>query len=280
MSKKLAKNKTKTIKAKQVANILDKIISDKRIEVEKQKIITPLESLKDKIKNSPPAKNFYEAVTKINPKSINVIAEIKKASPSAGLIRKNFNPKDIAKIYQDCGACAISVLTDEKYFKGKLEYIEIVKKAVNLPILRKDFMIDSWQIYQAKAAGADAVLLIADALSDTLIGEMTTIANELDLTVLLEIHNEKLLPKVLKLAHDKNLIGVNNRNLSTMVVDINNVVKIAKSIKNKKQLVAESGIKTRADVEKIIEANITSCLIGQTLCEHKNIQEKYIELFG
>jgi indole-3-glycerol phosphate synthase len=147
-----------------LANILDKIIADKKAEVELGRSQTTLEDFEEQILSMPKCRNFYKAVTKPNSRGINVIAEVKKASPSAGIIREEFDPVAIALAYQKSGAEAISVLTDEKYFQGRLEYIKQIKEAVDLPVLRKDFIIDQWQVYESRAAGADAILLIAEAL--------------------------------------------------------------------------------------------------------------------
>ena len=143
-----------------MANILEKIIADKKTEVERQRSVISIEQLKEQISLLPKCRNFYKAVTKRNRRGLNVIAEVKKASPSAGVIREDFEPIKIAKIYEKCGADAISVLTDEKYFQGKLEYIRQIKEVVDMPILRKDFIVDKWQIYESRAAGAEAILLI------------------------------------------------------------------------------------------------------------------------
>ena len=267
-----------------MANILDKIIADKRQEVLERKSKTSLDELKEKVSSLPRCRNFYKAVTRDNKLGINVIAEIKKASPSAGLIREDFDPVEIAKIYQKCGASAISVLTDEKYFQGKLEYIKQVKEAVDLPVLRKDFIIDSWQIFEARAAGADAILLIAEALKPGELMDLMIIAAELTLTVLLEIHNADSLMTVRSLIgfpeKGYSVLGINNRDLTTMQVDINNTGRLAGLLDNTNELVAESGIKTRSHVEKLMKVGVRAVLIGQTLCEHPDIEEKFIELFG
>jgi indole-3-glycerol phosphate synthase len=267
-----------------LANILDKIIADKRIEVEAGKAQRSLEELKEQVRSMPKCRNFYKAVTKPNSRGINVIAEVKKASPSAGIIREDFNPVEIAQIYKDCGADAISVLTDEKYFQGRLEHIEQIKQTVDLPILRKDFIIDIWQIYQSRAAGADAILLIAEALKPGEIMDLMIEAGELTLTVLLEVHDADTLLSVRSLiGFPKNrysVLGINNRNLTTMEVDLNTTSRLASLIDNKNELVAESGIKTRADVEKLILLGVRAVLIGQTLCENPDIKEKFNELFG
>ena len=223
-------------------------------------------------------------MTKPNPRGINVIAEVKKASPSAGVIRRNFDPVTIARTYEDCGADAISVLTDEKYFQGKLEYVEQVRQAVSVPVLRKDFIIDLWQVYESRAAGADAILLIAEALKPGELMDLMIAAAELSLTVLLEVHQADTLLAVRSLIgfpkERYSLLGINNRDLTTMQVDLNTTIRLAELLDKKDELVAESGIKTRADVEKLKSAGVRAVLVGQTLCEHPDIAEKFAELFG
>ena len=267
-----------------MANILDKIIADKKLEVEERKAVISVDELRDKINDMPKCRDFYKAVTDPNPRGINVIAEVKKASPSAGLIREDFDPVNIARIYKKCGANAISVLTDETYFQGKLEYVKVVHDAVDLPVLRKDFMVDEWQIYEARAAGADAILLIADALSYDEVMDMIMLAAELGLTVLLEVHSEKSLLNIRNLLEFPRkgcvVLGINNRDLTTMTVDLDTTGKLASLLRDTDKLVAESGVKTRQDVEKLMGVGAKAVLIGQTLCEHPNIEEKFIELFG
>ena len=197
-----------------LANILDKIIADKRVEIEYRQSQMPLEQLKAEVRGMPKCRNFYKAVTKRNSRGLNVIAEVKKASPSAGLIRADFDPVAIAQTYQNCGADAVSVLTDEKYFQGRLEYIKQIKQAVDLPVLRKDFIIDCWQVYESRAAGADAILLIADVLKIGELANLMIAAAELTLTVLLEVHQADTLLAV------RSLIGFPQKGYS--VLGINN----------------------------------------------------------
>jgi len=267
-----------------LGNVLDRIIADKRAEVQSRRSQTSIERLKEQIRGLPRCRNFYKAVTKPNPRGINVIAEVKKASPSAGVIRGNFDPVTIARTYQDCGADAISVLTDEKYFQGKLEYVEQVRQAVSVPVLRKDFIIDLWQVYESRAAGADAILLIAEALKPGELIDLMIAAAELSLTVLLEVHQADTLLAVRSLIgfpkERYSLLGINNRDLTTMQVDLNTTIRLAELLDKKDELVAESGIKTRADVEKLKSAGVRAVLVGQTLCEHPDIAEKFTELFG
>jgi indole-3-glycerol phosphate synthase len=263
--------------------ILEQIIADKRKEVEQRKRQQPIEELKEQLTLLSKCRNFYKAVTKTNKRGLNVIAEIKKASPSAGVIRRDFAPVTIAKTYEKCGADAISVLTDEKYFQGKLEYIDQVKHAVDLPILRKDFIIDIWQVYESRVAGADAILLIAEALKPAQLADLMIAAAELTLTVLLEIHDADSLLAVRSMVgfprKGYSVLGINNRDLATMQVDLNTTLRLADLLDNKVDLVAESGIKTRADVEKLKSAGISAVRVGQTLCESKDIAARFKELF-
>jgi indole-3-glycerol phosphate synthase len=267
-----------------VANILDKIIADKRIEVAHRKEQQPVELLREKVRGLKKCRNFYSAVTKPNPRGLNVIAEVKKASPSAGLIRADFDAVDIARTYETCGADAISVLTDETYFQGKLEYLTAVKDAVALPVLRKDFIIDPYQVYEARAAGADAILLIAEALTPAELMDLLILASELTLTALIEVHGADTLLQMRSMVgfpqKNYSVLGINNRDLTTMVVDINNTARLAELVDNRRELIAESGIKTRGDVEKLIQIGVGSVLIGQTLCESECIEDKFNELFN
>lgn len=190
----------------------------------------------------------------------------------------------IAQIYARCGADAISVLTDEKYFQGRLEYVDQIRQVVDLPLLRKDFIVDVWQIYEARAAGADAILLIADALKPAELMDLMIVAAELTLTVLMEVHNADTLLAVRSLIgfpkKGYSVLGINNRDLTTMQVDLNTTGRLADLLDDTDELVAESGVKTRADVEKLMAVGVKAVLIGQTLCAHPDIEEKFTELFG
>jgi indole-3-glycerol phosphate synthase len=265
-------------------SILDNIIADKREEVKQRQSQTSLDQLQGRAAEMPRCRNFYKAVTKRHPRGINVIAEIKKASPSAGVIREDFDPVTIATTYERCGADAISVLTDEKYFQGRLEYLEQVKQAVAVPVLRKDFIIDIWQVYESRVAGADAILLIAEALQPGNLMDLMIAAGELGLTVLLEVHEADSLLAVRSLIgfpkKGYSVLGINNRDLTTMRVDLRTTLRLAGLLDDMSELVSESGIKTRDDVRKLKSAGVRAVLIGQTLCEHPNIEEKFAELFG
>ena len=267
-----------------MANILDKIIEDKKAEVEIRKSQVGLDQLKEEVRSMRKCRNFYKAVTKPNRRGINVIAEVKKASPSAGIIREDFDPVAIAQSFNKCGADAISVLTDEKYFQGRLEYIKRISEVVDLPVLRKDFIVDPWQVYESRAAGADAMLLIAEALKPGELMDLLITAAELTLTVLLEVHQADTLLAVRSLIgfpkKGYSVLGINNRNLATMEVDLNTTTRLAELVDNKNELVTESGIKTRADVEKIKSAGVRAVLVGQVLCASADIEEKFTDLFG
>jgi len=267
-----------------LADILEQIIRNKRAEVAARKERTSLDELKEQLRPLGKCRNFYKAVTGPNPRGLNVIAEVKKASPSAGVIREDFDAVEIAKTYQRCGADAISVLTDEKYFQGRLEYIRQIKEAVQLPVLRKDFIIDIWQVYESRAAGADAILLIAEALKPAELMDLMIAAAELTLTVLLEVYRADVLMQVRSLIgfpkRGYSVLGVNNRDLTTMEVDINNTARLMGLLEDKTKVISESGIKTRADVEKLISMGVAGVLVGQTLCENDDIEAKFEELFG
>jgi indole-3-glycerol phosphate synthase len=204
-----------------------------------------------------------------NPRKLNLIAEIKKASPSKGLIRQDFDPLHLAKCYRDGNASCLSVLTDEKYFQGNNKYINIIKKEVDLPILRKDFIVDPWQIKESRALGADCILLIMAALTlnEAIILEQE--ANNFGMDVLVETHTKEEIEMANKL--ETVLVGINNRNLKTMEVDINNTLKLKNFINPDKIIVAESGLKDNSDLQLLKENGIQNFLIGESLMKEKNL---------
>jgi len=267
-----------------VDTIFEQILAHKRSEVARRKEQVGLEPLQEKCSSMPKCRNFYQAVTKRNPRGLNVIAEVKKASPSAGVIREDFDPVAIAGIYERCGADAISVLTDERFFGGKLEYLTAVKESVGLPVLRKDFIVDAYQVYEARAAGADAILLIAEALRQGELMDLLILASQLTLTVLLEVHDADSLLQVRSLIgfpqQHYSVLGINNRNLRTMEVDLNHTLRLAELIDNRREVIAESGIQTREDVRKLKRLGVGGVLIGQALCGSQSIEAKFEELFG
>lgn len=208
-----------------------------------------------------------------------IIAEVKKGSPSKGIIRPNFDPLEIASIYQDNGATCISVLTDETFFLGSLRYLSLIREQVSLPLLRKDFLYDPYQIYEASVAGADAVLLIAAMLQPAQLAELSSLATELQLDVLLEVHDEQELAQVLDCT-DSELIGINNRSLHTFATDLAVTEILAKQIPTGYFIVAESGINSRADVERLKRAGADGFLIGESLMREEDIGLKLKELIA
>ncbi len=266
--------------------ILDKIIKDKAKEVQSRKERMPIEELQAMILDVDRPRNFYAAMTKQPLRKVNLIAEIKKASPSAGVIRDNFNPQELAKIYTEAGADAISVLTDGKYFQGELEHIKQVKQVTHLPVLRKDFIIDEYQIYEARAYCADAILLIAEVLTPGQILDMLILASTLKMTVLIEVHDaENLLAvrKTVGFPHERySLLGINNRNLHQQTTDIGNTLRLASLLDEEERevLISESGIKSAEDIDKLANVGVRGVLIGETLLRADDIAGKIEELLG
>lgn len=257
--------------------ILDKIVQQKKLEIEAEKNLLPIAKLKNQLKNIKSSqKSFISKIeSDIKEKNIAIIAEVKKASPSKGVIRKDFNHLEIAKIYENSGASCISVLTDEKFFQGHKNYLTEINNQIDLPILRKDFIIDSYQIYQSKLIGADCILLIMSILTENEAVELEKIALENGLDILVEIHNEAELEKALKL--QTKLIGINNRNLKNMTIDINNSINLSKNIPNDKIIICESGISSMDDIKLMQKNNINCFLIGELFMRQKNIREKLQE---
>lgn len=265
-------------------NILQQIVETKKGEVAQAKIRVPIEQLKEQCQSAPATRDFFAALTKKPFGLANVIAEVKKASPSAGVMKANFDPVAQAKAYSQAGANALSVLTDEHYFKGHLSYLKMIRDVVPLPILRKDFMIDPYQLYEARAAGADAILLITEILTDDQITELHALAGQLQLSTLIEVHEKDSLMRVLKLVKNpeqsQTLLGVNNRDLRTFKVDISNTIHLADLVANRDVLVAESGIKTQDDVRRLNAAGVKILLVGETLMRTGNVSQAMNELKG
>ncbi len=261
-----------------MTNILEKIISDKKQSIELIKKEKPLDVLEKNIKEQ----NFYnfkEAIQKN--KGVSLISEIKKASPSAGTLVNNFNHLDIAKMYIENGATCLSVLTEEKYFLGKLEYIRDIKKKFQIPILAKDFFIDPYQISLSKSYGCDCILIIIAALNETQADEIYSEALKHNLSVIVEVHDLKEAEMALK--YDQALIGINNRNLKTLELSINNTISIFEVIKtHKSPLLYESGIKNENDAKYIYEkTGIKNFLIGESLLKSSNpgeLMKKFIQI--
>ncbi len=255
---------------------LDEIIAYKRTELAETKRRVPLSDLKARAVSMEPARGFKEALA--GKGEMRLIAEVKKASPSKGVIREDFDPVKIAEAYEGSGASCISVLTETKYFQGKLEYLNEIKTAVRLPLLRKDFIIDEYQIYEARAAGADALLLIEACLGSHQLEDYLGIAERFGLDVLVEAHTYKELDRALLAG--ATLVGINNRDLATFKVDLQTTLDLLKDIPDDCLVVSESGIKTRDDVLLLQRAGADAILVGESLMREKDIGKKVKELLG
>ena len=252
-----------------MVNILDKILSTKVLEVNQAKSIKSIDEVKDKINQTSKPRDFIGAIKDKHQNSLPaVIAEIKKASPSKGVIRSNFNPDSIAKSYELGGAACISVLTDKEYFQGDPRFIEVVKNNCSLPVLRKDFIIDSYQVYESRALGADCILLIASALNIDELKKFESIANNLGMAVLVEVHNEEELQKAILL--DTPLVGINNRNLKTFEVSLNTSIDLVTRIPNDRIPITESGIFKHSDIKLMNDNKIFTFLVGEAFMRDDN----------
>jgi indole-3-glycerol phosphate synthase len=259
-------------------NILDKIVEEKKREIAKLPArIIAVGDLRDAMLEHGERRDFISAL-KTQRGDIALIAEAKKASPSAGIICKDFDPVRIAKEYEAAGASCLSVLTDEKFFQGSLDYLRQIRAAVKLPLLRKDFIIDERQILEAIEWGADAILLIVAILTDEQLQKFHSLATEAGLAALVEVHDEQELERALKI--NPALIGVNNRDLKIFKVDLATTEKLAKKIPVGTILIAESGIHTRVDVERLKKCGAKAILVGESLLRDGNIQSKIRELLG
>ena len=251
-----------------MSNTLAQILADKRDEVAHARRQEPLAQIKARASETANPRNFFRAVTRPR-NQLRIIAEIKRASPSAGLIRPDFDPVAIAQAYYNSGAAAISCLTNTKYFQGSLAFLAQIKTAVPIPVLQKDFILDAYQLYQARAAGADAVLLIAECLSEAHLSDLLILATELKLTTLVEVHEVESLLRVrphIGFPHPSyTLLGINNRNLKTMTTDLSHTLRMLEMVENPEVLVAESGIAGPEDVAKLRQAGINRILVGEYL---------------
>ena len=259
-----------------MSSILDQIVATKRREIEAAQAARPASWLEAQLADAPPVRDFFAPLAAPGP--IRLIAEIKKASPSAGVIRADFDPVAIARVYEAHGATCLSVLTDETYFQGHLDFLRRVRAAVKLPVLRKDFIIDRYQLLEARVAGADAVLLIAECLDDCHLRALHNQAVELGMTPLVEFYEPDNLQRVLDAG--ATLIGINNRDLRTFHTDLEHTVRLRRHIPDACVVVAESGIRTRADVERLQAAGVDAMLVGETLMARPNIGAAVDELLG
>ena len=259
-----------------MSNVLQEICDHKRSEIEAAKVARPERELRAMLMDAMPVRDFVASLHAAT--DIGLIAEVKKASPSAGAIRSDIDPVAVARIYAASGAHCISCLTDEKFFQGKLEYLTAIRAAVDIPILRKDFILDRYQVLEARVAGADAILLIAECLDDCRMRDLYFYASELGMESLIEIYEPENLDRVLKL--DPPLLGINNRNLKTMVVDLSHSMTVGASVPSSTYLISESGIRSRADVERLQTAGVRGILVGETLMRQTDIAAKVRELTG
>ena len=257
--------------------ILDDIIAKQKTRIENEKKEKDIETLKQEVLFLPSSKNFFFENSLKN-KDFAFICEIKKASPSKGVIVEDFPYTDIAQEYEKAGASAISVLTEPHFFKGNDKYLKDVADIVNIPVLRKDFIIDEYQIYQAKLIGADAVLLICAVLDESTLKNFINIATSLKLSCLVETHNEEEIKKALNC--NAKIIGINNRDLKTFNVDINTSLKLRKFIPENKILISESGIKTAQDIKMLKDAGFNGALIGESMMLSKDKKQFLSELRG
>jgi indole-3-glycerol phosphate synthase len=256
--------------------VLDRIVASKRREIADARDRTPAGDLERRLCDAPPVRDFRAALEV--PGGVRIIAEVKKASPSAGLLRADFDAVAIARTYELHGAACISVLTDEPFFQGRLAHLAAVRAAVELPLLRKDFILDPYQLLEARCAGADAVLLIAEILDDTALPRLLREAGKLGLQALVELYEAENLPRVLDAG--ARLIGVNNRDLRTFVTRPEHTLELAAHLPHGCCLVSESGIRNRQDIVRLQTAGVRAVLIGETLMRAPDIGAKLDELRG
>ncbi len=260
-------------------DILKTILATKQQEVARRKTNAPIAMLEEIASGVERPRGFANALqSKIVAKKTAIIAEIKKASPSQGVIRENFQPVSIARDYAMNGATCLSVLTDKEYFQGSEAYLEMVRKSCPLPVLRKDFMIDSYQVYEASALGADCILLIVAALEDKLMHELAELAAKLGMDVLVEVHDGEELQRALSL--DTKLIGINNRNLRTFVTNLQTTLELKAAISDDRLIITESGIHTSEDVQLMLDNNIYGFLVGEAFMRVEQSGQKMRELFA
>ncbi len=253
--------------------ILERIVRWKHDEIERHKRKRPPELVRAEAAVAPPPRDFVGALRR---PGLSLIAEVKRASPSRGLLRHDFDAVELATTYEANGAAAISVLTDQHFFQGNLDHLRAVRQAVSLPVLRKDFILDPYQVYEARAAGADAVLLIVAILGDKALRALYDLARELGMDVLLEVHDEAELERALRLA--PTVVGINNRDLRTFQVDLETTAHLRPLIPPGVVVVAESGVHTAADVQRLAQVGVDAVLVGEALVRAKDVAAQVREL--
>ncbi len=264
-------------------HILEEIVLHKRQEVAQMRFESPLAQIQEKLKDAPPVRDFLKALQD-NSHHPSLIAEVKKASPSKGVIREDFDPINIAKAYEKGGAACLSVLTDTRFFQGSFDNLRSVRRSVELPLLCKEFIVDLYQIYLARTAGADAVLLIAAILSNVQLKDFLRVIHSLKMTALVEVHTASELDRVLRL-HDVKLIGINNRNLKNFTVNLANTEKLIAERKSQLQsfgitVIGESGIYTPDDLNFVDKAGARAVLVGESLVKQPNVEDAVRRLLG
>lgn len=262
-----------------MSDILKKIVDVKRQEVAAALKRKSFEAMRADAESRVLTRDFVGALrSKVEAGQAAVIAEIKKASPSKGVLREDFIPADIAQSYAEHGAACLSVLTDKDFFQGSVDYLKQARASCDLPVLRKDFMVDPYQVYEARAMGADCILLIAACLDDAQMAELEAIAHGLDMAVLVEVHDAQELQRALKLKTP--LVGINNRNLRTFEVSLDTTLGMLKDVPADRLLITESGILNRADVQKMRDANVHAFLVGEAFMRAPEPGEALAELFA
>lgn len=258
--------------------ILKKILDTKAIEVQQRSVVMPLAEMKARAFDQPEARGFYKAMqAKVDAGLPAVIAEIKKASPSKGVFRDDFDPARIAESYEKAGAACLSILTDKDYFQGSEAFLQQGRNACSIPVIRKDFLVDPYQVYEAKVINADCILLIASSLSDMQLQDFSGIASELGMDVLVEVHNDEELTSALKL--DTPLVGINNRDLHTFEVSLENTYNLLERIPADRMVVTESGILSRDDVAAMRAKQVNAFLVGEAFMRAEYPGDKLAELF-
>jgi indole-3-glycerol phosphate synthase len=254
---------------------LQKILAHKKQEIAERKALLPLSELKRRLEETPLPLDFERA---IRSRRGALIAEVKRSSPSRGRIRKDFDPVGIARVYAENGAAAVSVLTDQRFFEGHDSFLRQVRTSVPIPLLRKDFIIDPYQVYETRFLGGDAILFIARSLDSGLLGEFLGISSELELSSLVEIHDEADLEKALSAG--ARMIGINNRDLSTFSTDLETSIRLAPLLPKEVAVISESGIRSRGDIERLMAVGVHGFLVGETLMVARDMAGKIRELLG
>ncbi|MAG92734.1 MAG: indole-3-glycerol-phosphate synthase [Planctomycetaceae bacterium] len=259
-----------------MSDVLDRIVAHKRGEIAAAQAARPAEELRALLSAAPPVRDFVAALRAAQ--GIGLIAEVKKASPSAGVIREDFDPVKIAHTYESAGAACISCLTDEHFFQGHLDFLKAIRASVSLPVMRKDFLLDRHQVLEARVAGADCVLLIAECLDDETLADLYAYTHSLGMEALVEIYEPENLERVLRL--EPTLLGVNNRNLRTFETDLDHTLRVARTLPETTLLVSESGISTRKQVMHLQESGVGGILVGESLMRSPDIGHAVHEILG